>query len=356
MTLFATVPNRRFGVEIEFVGVSPGIAATAISNAGVPCVYEDYNHTTRNHWKIVRDGSIEYHNSNCGELVSPPLVGAAGIEQVRNVLRALVSAGATVNRSCGLHVHVDANDLTIPQIVNVMRRYQNFQNVINTFMPVSRHNSRWAKNLSNDLINRVSSYMVSSSLRRNANALDRYHVINVASFARHGTIEFRQHSASVNNNKVAHWIAFCLFFVSESVTNLPGVIHRANSTGRGRRPNYAARNVIVALLSQPGGATLSSMASRTGYSENTIQGSILSQLRGMGRIRLTRWNGCYSFSSINHDALEVWLGNASTPVVSAPVPAMDASTNDALADTLFRGVPNEIVSFYNERAMELSQS
>jgi hypothetical protein len=49
--------------------------------------------------------------------------------------------------------------------------------------------------------------------------------------------------------------------------------------------------------------------------------------------------------------LEAWLGNG--PAV-APVPVVDAAINDTLVDTLFRGIPAEIASFYNERAMELA--
>jgi hypothetical protein len=355
MTLFANVPTRRFGVEVEFVGVSCEAAARAITAAGFPCQYEDYNHATRNTWKVVRDGSLEYHNGNCGELVSPPLSGEAGIEQVRAVLRALVSAGATVNRSCGLHVHVDAGDLSVPQIVSIMRRYQTHQNEINRFMPASRRDSRWAKRISNDLINTVVGCQTPSYLRRYAGSIDRYHAVNVAAYARHGTIEFRQHSASVNNNKVAHWIAFCLHFVATSVTRVTGAtpVVAAAASGRGRRPNYSARRVIVGLISRPEGATITQLAESTGYSANTIQSSIFSQLRAFGRVRLTRWSGVYRFTPTMQDdpRLVVWLGNAAAP---APVPAVDVAINDNLVDTLFLGIPNEIASFYNERAMELA--
>lgn len=356
MTLFANVPNRRFGVEVEFVGVAPDVAARAITAAGFSCQYESYNHDTRNTWKIVRDGSIEYHNGNCGELVSPPLCGEAGIEQVRSVLRALVSAGATVNRSCGLHVHVDAGDLTVPQIANVMRRYQTHQNEINRFMPASRRDSRWAKCITNELIASVSNYGTPGVLRRNAGYIDRYYAVNVAAYARHGTIEFRQHSASVNNNKVAHWIAFCLGFVAASVTNVPGIATPIPApTGRGRRPNYSARRMIVDMLSAERGATLGQLAAATGYTENTIQASILSQLRGFGRVHLARWNGVYRFtpSAANTAALTAWLGNATIPAAT-PAPVVPAVASQP--DTLFLGIPAEIVSFYNERAMELSPS
>ena len=351
MTLFANVPTRRFGVEVEFVGVDPSAAARAITSAGFPCEYESYNHNTRNTWKIVRDGSIEYHNGNCGELVSPPLSGEAGIEQVRSVLRALVGAGATVNRSCGLHVHVDANDLGVSQISSVLRRYQTYQNEINRFMPASRRNSRWAKAITPELIRQVESYSTPTALRNNVGYIDRYYTVNVAAFARHGTVEFRQHSASVNSSKVAHWIAFCLHFVTSSVTMTAGTIPATVSSTRGRRPNYAARRTIVELLSHQNGGTLGQLAAATGYSENTIQASILSQLRGFGRVSLTRWNGVYRFTpgTVNTVALAAWLGNG--PIQTDTVTPVAVQT--PVADNLFRGIPADIASFYSERAMEL---
>lgn len=351
MTLFANVPARRFGVEVEFVGVDPYVAARAITSAGFPCEYESYNHNTRSNWKIVRDGSIEYHNSNCGELVSPPLSGSEGIEQVRSVLRALVGAGATVNRSCGLHVHVDANDLGVSQIGSILRRYQTYQNEINRFMPASRRNSRWAKAITPELIRQVEGYNTPQALRNNVGYFDRYYAVNVAAFARHGTVEFRQHSASVNSSKVAHWIAFCLHFVTSSVIMTAGTVPATVSSTRGRRPNYAARRTIVELLSNRDGATLGQLAGATGYTENTIQASIMSQLRGFGRVSLTRWNGVYRFTpgTANTVALTAWLGNG--PVQADTVAPVAVQT--PVADSLFRGIPAGIASFYSERAMEL---
>lgn len=240
-----------------------------------------------------------------------------------------------------------------------MRRYQTHQTEINRFMPASRRDSRWAKRITNELISSVGNYATPALLRRNAGYFDRYYAVNVAAYARHGTIEFRQHSASVNNNKVAHWIAFCLGFVAASVANVPGNAPvRPAATGRGRRPNYSARRMIVDMLSRNEGATLNALAAATGYSENTIQASILSQLRGFGLVRLSRWNGTYRFSgpsSVNAAALEMWLGNTAAPT-PAPTPVPSVPVAASQPDTLFTGIQTEIVSFYNERAMELSPS
>lgn len=349
--MFANLPTRRFGVEIEFVGCTPAQACAAIVAAGVACNVESYNHDTRPTWKIVRDGSVSpspgMAYEACGELVSPPLSGAAGIEEVRTVLRALVSAGGTVNRSCGLHVHLDAGDLSPSQIGAVLRRYSAFQAGIDAFMPASRRNSQWSQRITPDMIATVERCADRASLRNVAARFDRYRAINVASFARHGTIEFRQHSGSVNGGKVARWIAFALFFVAASIAPAvaPAVTVStvAPVAGRGRRPNFAARRTVVDLLSQ--GASLATIAERSGYTEGTLQASILGALRGMGRIRLV--GGYYYFTPTNVTALDAWLGNG----VAILEALTDPVSNEP--DTLWRGIPSEIATFYSERAMDL---
>jgi hypothetical protein len=349
--MFANLPTRRFGVEIEFVGVTPEVVVAAIVAAGVVCRDEGYNHDTRATWKVVRDGSLAVSPGMpygaCGELVSPPLSGVEGIEQVRTVLRALASCGATVNRSCGLHVHVDAGDLSPSQIGSILRRYSTFQGQIDNFMPASRRNSRWARRIDESVISTVEGYANAATMRRSAGYLDRYYAVNAAAFARHGTVEFRQHSGSVNAGKVARWVAFCLFFVAASLetSTVAGSVApvAAVPAGRGRRPNFAARREVVRLMSE--GVTLPRLAELTGYTEGTLQASILGALRGMGRVSLR--SGVYRFTSLNATALNAWLGN------SAPVAPVAVAPVAAGPDSLGRGMPAELLSYYSERAMDL---
>src|SRR5690606_38760739 len=84
-----TMSNRKFGVEIEFIfsGNIHDVAAK-LNEYGVTTVVEGYNHQTRAHWKIV-------HDASCGwELVSPPMAGEAGLEEIRKACKALVDSGA----------------------------------------------------------------------------------------------------------------------------------------------------------------------------------------------------------------------------------------------------------------------
>jgi hypothetical protein len=61
-------------------------------------------------WTAERDGSLRTDRRGYVpvEIVSPVLRGRAGIEQVKEVAKILKGLGATVNSTCGFHVHIGA--------------------------------------------------------------------------------------------------------------------------------------------------------------------------------------------------------------------------------------------------------
>lgn len=108
--------DRPFGLEIELIHPDAREVRYAMNAAGLSCEREDYNHTTRSYWKIVPDGSVAHGF----EVVSPILRGSEGRRQARIAYQALRDAGASVDRSCGLHVHLEATDLTAGTIARVV--------------------------------------------------------------------------------------------------------------------------------------------------------------------------------------------------------------------------------------------
>ena len=105
--------------------------------------------------------------------------------------------------------------------------------------------------------------------------------VNLASYARHGTIEFRQHSGSTNANKICNWITFCVHFVSKAIQAqvLPAAQVETSVTPgrivrRGRRPNYEARrNLLAALMDRvnyPYGCDVYTLARVSGYSATRL--------------------------------------------------------------------------------------
>ena len=145
--------TTRFGVEIEFLSpVEKDVIAQAVSEAGVPCRDEGYNHTLRTWWKIVHDGSVEGAIDGATakglEIVSPPLtVEDGGLAQVKTVCETLESLGCKINKTCGLHVHVEAAGLKTRQLRNVCVAWIKNEHVITSLCPPSRRVNTHCKTL-----------------------------------------------------------------------------------------------------------------------------------------------------------------------------------------------------------------
>jgi hypothetical protein len=212
--------NRRFGVEFEACNVQKEVLSRALNAAGVACEIEGYNHTTRAHWKIVHDGSLE--GNNTFELVSPVLNGEAGISELQTVCRVLTECGAKVNKSCGTHVHIDATGFTLDQWKRIYINYSRLEATIDAFMAKSRrsNNNAYSRSLNNinGLERRVNACSSLNEIARVFNN-DRYYKVNPTSYSRHNTCEFRQHGGTVEFEKISNWIKFVNNLVELSKTS-----------------------------------------------------------------------------------------------------------------------------------------
>ena len=126
-----------FGVEIECCNVRPDTIGIIASRRGLDMRHEGYNHTDhRSHYKLVPDGSL--HGTDPIECVSPILGNTKqGFDSLKACCDTLNEAGARVNRSTGLHVHVGGN-ISERQYCNTFANYYRLEAVIDTFMAPSR--------------------------------------------------------------------------------------------------------------------------------------------------------------------------------------------------------------------------
>lgn len=200
-----TTFNRKFGIEIEAHGISPVRLAAALRAAGIECQTEGYNHTTRNHWKTVSDSSVR--GTDTFELVSPILEGLAGLEQVKTVCQVLSQLRAKINKTCGLHIHFDAEGFGLDQMKNMVVNYAHYEGIIDSFMPTSRRadNNTYCKSITN-----LARLMRVTHTIRDLVGLQnsRFYKMNLQAYLRHQTIEFRQHSGTVEFEKISNWILF----------------------------------------------------------------------------------------------------------------------------------------------------
>ena len=213
-TTLPTADNRRFGVEIEFfLPYSTNLTdiVTKLNAAGVSTYSAGYTHEVTNRWKIVTDGSLYNSGNRNGsgyELVSPPMRGEAGLAQIDKALKVLTEAGCFINKSCGLHVHHEATDLSLDALKKTAVYYTEAKNVINKFFSKSRVNNQYARNYSSYELDDLNAKSSLSSFKDFARYINRYRTVNFNSYAKYGTIEFRQHHGTLNAKKVRAWVLF----------------------------------------------------------------------------------------------------------------------------------------------------
>lgn len=200
----------KIGAEIEFFGVHYTKVVDALTKKGISVSYEGYTHRVTTGWKLVTDVSVTSTNTGLSkglELVSPILYGDDGLDQLQVVMETLNSIGAKVDRSCGLHIHHDVADYDVENFVSLHNLYFNYQKGINSVVPQSRRTSArntYCKPLPKSDLTYIQN---ASSISQVASWIGtRYVVLNAQSYVKYGTIEFRQHSGTVEFEKLEAWI------------------------------------------------------------------------------------------------------------------------------------------------------
>lgn len=207
--------NNKFGVEIEAYGITRSELTNELKNAGIDTESLGYTHETRNNWKVVNDGSLT--GIETFELVSPILEGNSGLAKLKTASLIARGLDGKVNRNCGLHIHFDARQFDKMTWIRIFKNYAKIESKIDCFMASSRRGNQ------NTYCQSVRSTRTETALNEAANRSDlqsalrrisegfgggRYYKVNLQSFWRHGSIEFRQHQGTLDFKKMQNWILF----------------------------------------------------------------------------------------------------------------------------------------------------
>lgn len=316
--------DRKFGIELEIVDINQQTALRALRAVGINVQAEAYNHTTREHWKFVSDASVR----NGFEVVSPVLRGEAGIEEAMTVAEALSDAGATVNRSCGFHVHFDAADLSVADVKAIVHRYADHEAEIDAFMPPSRrgNTNTYCESVTRFLNRRFDNARTFDELA--AAQPGRYFKVNLQSYRCHGTLEFRQHSGTVNANKVANWVCFLGEFIDQCkrpAAPAPAAELPALSGVQAR---------LAEMFAAQGTVTLAAMCERFGWQPHTARAAV-TRLRQAG----------LSISPVRENGEPAYRLDSG---IAAPAPAPERT------DSLWTGISERVIRFYQRRAAVLA--
>jgi len=230
-----TLPSRGFGIELE---LNPTISQREIAeiikralrengHADRPVRVEGYGHAGRGNsaWIVKTDSSCGRTCNEYGvELASPVLSGWEGIDEVRVICEAL-DAEATrrgvklVNKRCGVHVHVSADDLGAKGLKNLVQGVKKWEPVFYATQPHSRFRSGWAKEVSVDMarIKKVRTIQdledIWESYPNTAGRGTRYHGLNLEPYWRQGSVEFRYFAGTANFEKATFNILLAVLTV-----------------------------------------------------------------------------------------------------------------------------------------------
>lgn len=212
--------GRAFGVEIELTGPSRSLIEAALTAHGIQVrSLHSYTHTNGNMWELKPDGSV---SGQCLELASPKLRGPEGFRQLEAVCTALNEVGATVDRTCGLHVHHDMRGLTARQIKRQVLAFVERQHLIRRMVAPSRRGNSYCSEWSPSHTQLLRDFHEARTLREIAYIGPRG-AINLQAYAAHGSVEIRFHGGTTNFKKIAGWVRFgqALFAAAEAEVDIP---------------------------------------------------------------------------------------------------------------------------------------
>lgn len=228
LSITGSFDGLSFGVEIECIrppGMSLSRLAQLVAAGGVPCSEQRYGHSVpTGSWKVVTDASVGYERG--AEVVSPPLRGDAGFDQLQKVMKALTDAGCKVSKKCGFHVHVGVASEGVQFFKNLAVLYASAERAIDSFMAPSRRGSQNsyiqpvrvvpAAMAAAQTVDDVARACGQDPGAANVRNHKRYRKLNLQSFWAYSTVEFRHHQGTVDGEKATNWVKLCLRMVLAS--------------------------------------------------------------------------------------------------------------------------------------------
>jgi len=187
-------------------------------------------------WKVVSDGSIQCEargGRNASRLYSvevvSPICKYEDMERIQEIVRQLRQAGAKVNSSCGIHIHVDASRHTAQTLRNIVNIMASKEDLLYKTLKVQIGREYYCKKADlrflDQLNNRPPKTMEAleqlwydgASRRHTHYDTSRYHALNLHSVFSKGTVEFRMFNSTLHAGEVKSYIQLCLAISNQAL-------------------------------------------------------------------------------------------------------------------------------------------
>lgn len=255
--------KQRFGVEVEFTGITREMAARAVQEVvggtiSGPRRDAYYTRTIkdsqRRTWKVMRDSSIS-PKMNVGsanpdeyrvEFVTPPLK-YEDIETLQNIIRKFKEIGGVPHSSCGIHIHIDGANHTATSLRRMVNFMLSRQEIIYEALNIEARKDRWCRpickklydtmkkesNLTKDKAEQIWYSEANDNywggVNHNHYNETRYHALNLHSFFSKGTVEFRLFNSTLHAGRIKAYIQFCLAMSAWAIESNDKIVFRSVS-------------------------------------------------------------------------------------------------------------------------------
>ncbi|MBZ0120713.1 MAG: amidoligase family protein [Sandaracinaceae bacterium] len=222
----------RFGIEIETVGLSRQALAQAI-HSGVGGTLSSFDTFVRDPqgrtWSVVHDGSLSGGSHRSGEIVSPVLT-YDDLPVLQEVVRAVRRAGARVDTSCGIHVHIDGARFDVKAVMNLVKMMHKQERLIEKALGVQQARlGSYCRPIDEAFLRRLEQRPPRTMQelrdawygRPNARAqrydATRYRGLNLNSLFFRGTIEIRAFEGTLHAGEVKSNVQFALALAAKAL-------------------------------------------------------------------------------------------------------------------------------------------
>ena len=258
------IKDQCFGVEVEMTGITREQAARALADYFGTEPRQGYDYygswyvpdPEGKEWRFMSDSSLRLekktdtgyeHTSNNDysvEMVSPKLTYAE-LPKFQECVRRVRKAGAKVNASCGLHVHVDASNHNRQSLKNLLGIMYSKEDILFKALNVNPNRVtqycqkvrepmlRQARQLSSDETKDLTQlesiwYEGNISSREHYN-WTRYYALNLHSVFYRGTVEWRCFNSTLHAGRAAAYINLCLAMSAQAIAQRSTVMRKTQS-------------------------------------------------------------------------------------------------------------------------------
>ncbi len=194
------MPGRDIGIEVEMEGqplpMDPPIG-----------------------WRMEADGSLR--GQSCEFVLNKPVPRAEKKKYLTNLAKCLIEAGTKQVDSdrCGVHIHVNIQELTTSQAMNFVTLYLIFEDLMVHYCGDEREGNLFCLRAcdADMMLQMLRICHLRESLNEMANDHFRYASVNIAAVAKYGSLEFRALKTPKNVMDIEEWIDLILAIKDHSM-------------------------------------------------------------------------------------------------------------------------------------------